>query len=214
MFFAYHYTKAQVVDNDSSVISNNRSRSLTIAYIDDYLGNSFTLTYGFKFSNRNMINVGTKFHINRVIRDRFSYVFHDRFYADDLFERFGLNFTYKYKINFSNSNLEPYIGYNLYLSYLSHIVEHYNYYKKPVLDRKYIISENMIITGFRAKLYKKIYLTQNIGLGEAVFYRRKDEKDYGGCDPICDLNSKKNKREYIFEFNPVYLLSIGIEYEF
>ncbi len=148
-----------------------------------YIGKNTEISY-MRSLKKHSFYGGIKYHLNFPITDNQNNVTKNRYYADSFFEHFGLIAGYEYKFNIKNSDITPFIFYNIQYSksriYDYNIIMPYDYDSNSgnILYKKYPdiytdplpVVDNTIGIGLRFKLFKNLFLSAKAGLGVGFFY--------------------------------------------
>ncbi|MEM7660471.1 MAG: hypothetical protein AAF399_30490 [Bacteroidota bacterium] len=76
------------------------AQSVLLSYQDTHIGRNMSAVY--TWGKRHQFYGGVKYHINRLIHDNQSNIFHKRFYASHLGEHLGLQAGYQWRIPLSS----------------------------------------------------------------------------------------------------------------
>ena len=167
----------------STNISFSQTKSgINLNFNWSYIGENVELSYKKQFKNHSVYG-GIKYHLNIPFSDNQNHVTKNRYYAESFIERFGLIAGYEYQFNINNSDLTPFVFWNIQFSdnriYNPEIILPYGYsedgtllYSKfpDIYTNPMPVIDNNIGIGIRYKLYKNFYLSARAGVGIGMFY--------------------------------------------
>jgi hypothetical protein len=172
-----------------------------------YAGENIEFTFQKNYRHTS-ISFGFTYNLNIPYKDNQFHVFKNRYIADDFISRFGTAFSYKLHFIPNNSDILPFVFYNLryfksklYIDGLSPYGMYNNSYIFIKYNNEYTnklpVLENNIGVGLSCKLYKDIYLSAQAGAGIGFFY--------------IDNDVPFVKTDY-WEWSVTTLLSVGLSY--
>ncbi|MFH1159508.1 MAG: hypothetical protein V1733_00985 [bacterium] len=182
---------------------------LSVCFNSTGTGINLSLDFAKTIKSKNELGIGLRININRLKHpDDQNHVFLNRLFATEFLQYFGAQLFYHRMIFERLACIKPYIFYDLQTTWSktrNRMFLPYSYdINGDVLYKEYLeyfgpflwLEQNVGI-GFKVRLIKSVYLTQNIGAG-VLFIIGEDKK----------LPQTYNK--FSWEFG--YLLSVGIVY--
>ena len=148
----------------------------TISFNTSTLRESFIVGYSRTFHQNHEIEVGLRFHINRLaMPDDQQSIYYRRLYASSFAQHFGLQLGYNWYFLPRLDHLKPFVFYELQAAY-STTRNHGYGWTYNVDDGSYIPNEeytesfgpflwlqNTIGVGFKVEIWKSFYLFEKIG---------------------------------------------------
>ncbi len=189
----------------------NAQLNLSLSFNSTYSGRNITLAISKTSNNYNEFGGGLKLNLGKLEQnDDQNYVFKKRLYPTDFIQHLGITGFYHRYILINWEHIKPFIFYDLQAAYSttrSRMFLPYTYDNNgDVLYKEYIyffgpftwVEQNIGI-GFKAMLFGSWFIQEKIGFGTTLILG-KDEKLPGTYDK--------------FEWEPGYLIYVGIGYRF
>lgn len=154
------------------VYSQNWEKSVNANYNWTYFAQSIEGDFNVR-RNHHVLSAGMQVYLNQYA-DFEDGSYKNVGYAENWFDRFGLNVSYQYNIWKDSRTVNPYLFYQNMVSHLCFrepVYDSINYYGGDVgtISNPHWLMEQFIGIGFIFQIYKKVSVFQEAGIGVACW---------------------------------------------